>query len=440
MLFSMYIIKDRMNKLNNILKNIKENQEDLTSEKGKINGLIYDMKLAINEYKITTQNNNLNINNRYLSEFLQEVYDAKDGESLKFIIVKYYSLLEEIDLDYDCWSEGGNVEYINENIMLNVAEHINNNNRPFNVFDTACKNGGLINKIKTIKNNAILYGLESNNLVAEQAKTILDRVIKGTLKGSRISNDVFDMIVCKPEIYTKLEDNMSIGAISKPEKNFIYSNLRYLRNDGIFFMSIPYYRLHKDICILISRLFKNVHVIQGINNDYEKGIVYLIAQKDANRIYDENIYEKLRKCYNYDNVDNLTDVKFNTFNLPNKLNNIDLFKGSVIDTDELLNIVTTSGCTDAFFEKQKVRKISENIIQPLLPFNVGQIGLVLTSGCLDGVIDEGDGHFHLVKGRVSKKSETVKSYETGTVTEVETISNKVEINVILPSGEFKTLT
>jgi hypothetical protein len=435
----MYIIKDRKTKLSNMIRNIKDEQEDLNIEKGKINGFIYDIKLAINEFFYRSSLPDLNNYINHLSNFLEETSESKTGLELKEVITKYYNLLNEIDYNqmpgvyYNTYSE------INDRIMTSISNYIINNNRPFNVFDSKCGYGNLLKNIKEIKTQAILYGLEENNRKAEKAKEVADRIIKGVVKGSRISNDVFDMVICTPEIFPYLEDNMSVGTISKQERNYIVSNLKYLRNDGIFFVALPFYRLHKDICTLLARQLKNVSIIKGLDEDKTKGIVYIIGQKDGSKILDEEIYELLRKGYNYDNVSYIGTADINNFILPNKIKTIDLFKGSLIDTDELLNIVKTSGCKDSFFEKQNVRKINENIIQPLLPFNVGQIGLVLTSGCLDGLIDEGDGNFHLVKGRVSKKSNKERSYESGEVQEVETITNKVEINVILPSGEFKTL-
>lgn len=67
------------------------------------------------------------------------------------------------------------------------------------------------------------------------------------------------------------------------------------------------------------------------------------------------------------------------------------------------------------------------------------IGLVLTSGCLDGIIEEDDGHRHLIRGRVSKQKTTESEYSAHQ-SEITTItSNKVEINVLLPNGEYKIL-
>ena len=90
-------------------------------------------------------------------------------------------------------------------------------------------------------------------------------------------------------------------------------------------------------------------------------------------------------------------------------------------------------------ENQKVEKLDETIKNPLLPFNIGQLGLVLTSGCLDGIVEEGDGYSHLIKGRVSKQTIEVETEKNNNIEITETTVNKVEINVLLPNGEFKVL-
>jgi hypothetical protein len=91
------------------------------------------------------------------------------------------------------------------------------------------------------------------------------------------------------------------------------------------------------------------------------------------------------------------------------------------------------------WDSQKAEKLEENIKNPLLPFNIGQIGLVLTSGCLDGLVNEADGGCHLIKGRVSKKTQKTEFRNNHTIEVTETTVNRVEINVLLPNGEFKTL-
>lgn len=440
MLFSMYILKDRRSRIATLLKNIKDEQEDLTTEKGRFNGFVYDIKLAIKEFKYTTKDNRLEYLDERLSRALSNVAQSNNGAEMKEVISALVFTLEEIDTSLNMNTPYIGFSNINERIIQTIIPNINTGNRPFTIFDPECGEGTLLKTAKDINKHAVLYGLESNNYAAQKAKEVADRIIKGTLKGSRISNDAFDIVYCTCHITGTLEQNMAVGAIAKVEKMFMMNMLKYLRNDGVIVITLPFYRIHKDVCSLLAKQLKNVSIIRGMGDDEDRGFVYIIGQKSKSREEDKEIYEALRKCYNYNNVKFAHEVEITPITLPGNTTEIDLFKGSILDMDELLNIVQTSGCTDAFFEKQIVKKIHENTIQPLLPFNVGQIGLVLTSGCLDGIIDEGDGHCHLVKGRVSKKKDVERSYNNGVVEETEVISNKVEINVILPSGEFKTLT
>ena len=78
---------------------------------------------------------------------------------------------------------------------------------------------------------------------------------------------------------------------------------------------------------------------------------------------------------------------------------------------------------------------------PLLPFNIGQVGLVLTSGCLDGVVEEVDGVYHVIKGMTTKltTTQTEVSETDNKVKSTETISNQVKINVFTANGEFISL-
>lgn len=67
---------------------------------------------------------------------------------------------------------------------------------------------------------------------------------------------------------------------------------------------------------------------------------------------------------------------------------------------------------------------------------MGQIGLVLTSGCLDGVVEEYEGQYHAIKGMVTKVRDFNNSREDNDETSIETISNKVQINLLTPDGKF----
>ena len=74
---------------------------------------------------------------------------------------------------------------------------------------------------------------------------------------------------------------------------------------------------------------------------------------------------------------------------------------------------------------------------PPLPFNIGQVGLVLTSGCLDGVIEEMDGINHVIKGMTTKVMSTNREeLDDNKIKCTETINNQVKINVFTADGKF----
>lgn len=445
MFFANYILKDRLAKLQILVKNFNVNIENLGPEKSKGYANLYDIKLAFHELRIATESNSGY--NSYIDTKLENIKAADNGLDLKNIFLDVLDTFKKTNLEQDVYLYYAYRDYnknktFQKDFIRSILSKINTSaiNRKINIFDMECKSGDLLEIAKEINPNALCYGLENNNGNAERAKKHAEKIIKGEIKGSRIQNESFDILIANCNIAPKLEGNMSYGTVIKKEKLFIQNIYKYISTDGVAIIGLPFYRMHKDICTLIAKQYKNVTIVKGYGdiNDHLH-MVYIIGQKSDNKTIDEDIYNKLRVSYDYKNIPSIFDVNIDKFEIYSKHTPIEMFKGSVLDMEELYNIVNNDGAIDSFFERQAVDKIGENAKNPLLPFSVGQIGLVLTSGCLDGIVDEGDGNYHLVKGRVSKKSDIESETTNGVMEEKEIISNKVEINIILPNGDFKTL-
>ena len=93
-------------------------------------------------------------------------------------------------------------------------------------------------------------------------------------------------------------------------------------------------------------------------------------------------------------------------------------------------------------------KITTDTQQPLLPFNAGQLGLILISGEINGIIrEEKSGCCHVVKGSSVQttsdpETETVYDDDNNTVvsrTTSRTTHATTTVNIVLPSGEIRTL-
>lgn len=308
-----------------------------------------------------------------------------------------------------------------------------------NVFEMFCRNSSLCTKLAENERKVDVYGLDSAKNIKGSERQCFRRLIYGELKGCVISNICFDIVACAPVITVNRE--LKAGSYVKTERELLFRALDYLRPDGWLLYVIPYYRFYTEICVHLVKNYHNFKVFAGSDNT---GSVYVICQKLPVPVTLENIdislYAKLRNMpFNYINLETVPDLGI--IRLPDKAIEIKRFRGSELNEDELVEMHNQSKCTATFWKDQQVEKLSNSQARPLLPFNIGQLGLILTSGCLDGIVEEGNGFCHAVKGRVVKKVDTTESIDTHThqVQIINTTSNRVEISAFLPDGTYKCL-
>lgn len=306
-----------------------------------------------------------------------------------------------------------------------------NISRDFNIFSTRARRGDTMSNIKEITDRVTTYGLEADDELISYVKNTCNRAIKGVVTGSRISNDVFDMMYLIPQISWECSFTQIGGLSEKAEKAMLRNHIKHLRKGGIFIYCIPVFRLTRDMAMLISKLLDDVQVIRKDESSIKQ--IIIMGTKKITRDPKTEIYDYLNKL-NYDNIGSQLE---NKYNLPSGgLKSPEFFRGSALDLDEINGLIKSSGLIESFFKKQEISK-EDNNARPLLPFNMGQIGLVLTSGCLDGVVEEYEGQHHAIKGMVTKIRHTDTNNDVGNEESVlETISNKVQINIITPDGQF----
>lgn len=259
--------------------------------------------------------------------------------------------------------------------------------------------------------------------------------IAGFPEFCKISNNAFDILVSIINT-ERLKENIIADSKSisiNHIKNKIQSEIKYIHDEGYYIVCMPYFRLYREIALTFSRYFSDIKIIRSeVNDQY----IYMVCKKKKDKECNVELFNKLRKLYSIENIEEyINNQSKELFTLPVIEYEITTFRGTAFDYDRMKGIVDTSGCKDDFWNNQLVHK---NVInaRPLLPFNVGQLGLVLTSGCLDGIIEEDDGSCHLIKGRVTKKTVSeVSQQDSNKVTE-ETISNRVNINIFTPEGDY----
>ena len=381
-----------------------------------INQINSDLKIIDN---IKTINEAKEIIDRYYIYYEKEYFKAISKHDFSDTI---YKLSHQTYLSYE--------ELTRTDCSL-IMDSININ-REFNIFSTIARKGYSLRSLKEASlDKAITYGLEKDTDAMITLKTNCDKTIKGTLNGSRISNDVFDMMYLCPFISWEAEYNELGSLKEKSEKLILRYHIKHLRKNGIMIFTIPFFRLTKDMNILIAKLLDNVQVIKKDNTSFQQ--VIIIGTKNQTKDAKNNIYEYLNNL-NYDDIGRTLDK---IYSLPTGgIQEPELFRGSVLDFEEIQSLIDNSGLMDSFWDKNKIEDNTQST-RPLMPFNMGQIGLVLTSGCLDGVVEEYEGQYHAIKGMVTKiKHVDTTVDDDDKETTVETISNKVQINIVTPDGQF----
>ena len=109
------------------------------------------------------------------------------------------------------------------------------------------------------------------------------------------------------------------------------------------------------------------------------------------------------------------------------MKSVELFKGAVFNLGELQRQMAKSKSCEMFFEKSKIDAMEK---QPLLPLNLGQIGLIGGSGLINGYVDCDSPH--VIKGRVIKEVKKRENIEDGTLTEISV--NKMLFHLLTPAG------
>ena len=383
----------------------------------------------------------------------REAVEISEDEYLSFInpFVEMYDLVKEYvekPLDriamYDykgawrrAWSYG---KYeLNSKDVESIFEHIIiPGKRSFTFLDVDANRGESAKAVAKFfdKEEAQGYAISKEQHVYyySEARQALTRFVGGGIKGCRISQDAFDVVFCVPNI-----DDSDTSAM-REDRKIIHFALERARAGGIVIIGLPTSRLYKDVSLDIARQLENVNIMTSSASAEEVGLHWIIGQrKEKHTTVDAASYIKMRNAFmeSYSCVQNYDF----TYELPLQPMAIQQFRGATLEDAEIIDMVRNSSAEKNFWENQRVQKMSDANIHPILPLGFGQLGQAIASGLMDGVVHEGSGCSHLAKGRVIKVHDIHRDVDAFShrVTISDTTSNRVEINVFLPNGEFKRL-
>ena len=312
-----------------------------------------------------------------------------------------------------------------------------------NLLDPCCGCGLALHAMAQ-GNNCYAYGVELDEARAEEAQSRLHRVEFGSFFNAQISHEAFHAMLLNPPYLNVIAPG---SGYIRSEKRFLIDSICHLMIGGLLVYIIPYYRLTPDLCRVLCDNFSELSIWRFSDAEFAKfkqvAVIGLRKKHDRWTASDAAIQEAAELSARVENISSiplLETIPSGLYPLPDTPQKVNLFKGARFNVNELANQLKQSNSFSKLFESKKLDTMEK---RPLLPLNIGQIGLIGGSGLINGLVDCNIPH--IIKGRIVKEKR-VRSEDTChdtngnvmciTLTEVTT--NKMVFNVLTAAG-FQSL-
>lgn len=301
-----------------------------------------------------------------------------------------------------------------------------------NLFDPCCGCGIALGTLAD-GNSCNTYGIEIDRHRAEESLARLDRVGFGSYFRSRVSNEAFHLMLLNPPYLSVMTEG---GNNTRSEKRFLVDSISHLLYGGLLIYIIPYYRLTSDVCRILCDNFDDLMVWKFVGEEFKRFRQVAVMGIRRKRRDGSDLAEDFASlALEPEQLREITELPENRYSLPAIEKKVELFKGAEFNVAELAEQLSRSSSFSRLFEKNK---LDSNVKRPLLPLNLGQVGLIGGSGLINGLVECDTPH--IIKGRIVKENnvnreENMNSKGDLTSTTVyETRSNKMIFNLLTPQG------
>jgi tRNA1(Val) A37 N6-methylase TrmN6 len=302
------------------------------------------------------------------------------------------------------------------------------------VLDPCCGEGAAVKNLVEGA-NATTYGIELDEYRAKQAKGVLDHALHCGYEDVRISNDAFSCLFLNPPYDWQKSGPLDEDRHERTEKAFLRGTVKYLLPEGVLVYIVPQPRVTEDVAKILSYRFEDFNTYRFPDEEYERfKQIVLFGRRKVQSYLDDNSLLMLN-AIPYTELQEIPHLEEPIYDLPESPE-FRLFRSTLIDEAELEKELKISTLWQKF--NQHGRNNKDGVGRPPLPLHTGHLGLLLASGCLDGMVGEGEDR-HIVRGKVEKVSHTEQEYEGDVLIQREVERYKVSIKVLTPDGEIRNL-
>lgn len=234
------------------------------------------------------------------------------------------------------------------------------------------------------------YGVELDAYRVEQARSVLDEVIHGSAFDAHAPVESFSLLYLNPPYDFEVGE----GKNQRMEKLFLDHSARWVRPGGVLVMVIPYDRIY-DCRNVLTPQFRDKAIYRLTEPEsvaYKQAVVFGVrrTRQERDRLNDQAVQQANRKLSDltrrYEELSPLPDQPDRLFAVPPAPSARIEYRGLPLDlVEDLL------AASPAWRQAQRVTHAPKNEFagRPLTPLHKGHVGLLCTSGLLNGVFGEG---------------------------------------------------
>lgn len=319
-------------------------------------------------------------------------------------------------------------------VVYRIKSFLSYPDKNVSVLDPCCGEGAAVrNLVKGA--DATTYGIELDRYRAKQAKGALDHVLHCGYEDVRISNNAFSCLFLNPPYDWQSSDSHEENKHERTEKAFLRGTVKYLLPEGVLIYIVPQPRVTEDVAKILSYRFEDFNTYRFPNEEYERFKQIVLFGRRKGRSYLDDSLLLALNAIPYTELQEIPHLEEPVYTLPASPQ-VKLFRSTLIDEAELEKELKSS----VLWQKlnQHGRNNKDGVGRPPLPLHTGHLGLLLASGCLDGMVGE-DEDRHIVRGKVEKVSHTEQEYEGDVLIQREVERYRVSIKVLTPDGEIRNL-
>jgi hypothetical protein len=309
----------------------------------------------------------------------------------------------------------------------------------FSAFDPCIGDGEAFARI-TANTKARRYGIELDAYRAEQARSLVDRVVQGSCFDVHCPVDAVSLLYLNPPYDFEGDE----GSTERTERTFLQHTCRWLKPGGVLVLVIPKGRI-VDCSPILASQFKTLRIRRFTAPDslrFDQVVIFGVrrTRRERERLLDNEIQQARQLLAELSRTSRVLpplspepDFKYA---VPESAPVILVYKG--LPLDEIEDLLPRSS---AYRQANRLLFGRQGTIEgrPLTPLHGGHIGLLCTAGMLNGIFGEAENR-HIAHWQSIKVVDHFEdTAEDGTVTQRDRERFTHRVSLVFADGRTATL-